>query len=148
MGKKKKELGFDSDGAKKVMRKRDYMADMSGQWALGLMANVVGQLTYFYTDKVGLAVGGVGIVMAIAKVIDALTDIWFGNVIEHSKGGNSKFYKCIVDSRNLYDDCNTVWCSYGCAYQQPGRTKQYGYLPCSRKLWGRDDHFDYYYSCY
>ena len=52
MGKKKKELGFDSDGAKKVMRKRDYMADMSGQWALGLMANVVGQLTYFYTDKV------------------------------------------------------------------------------------------------
>ena len=93
MGKKKKELGFDSDGAKKVMRKRDYMADMSGQWALGLMANVVGQLTYFYTDKVGLAVGGVGIVMAIAKVIDALTDIWFGNVIEHSKGGNSKFYK-------------------------------------------------------
>lgn len=24
MGKKKKELGFDSDGAKKVMRKRDY----------------------------------------------------------------------------------------------------------------------------
>ena len=55
MGKKKKELGFDSDGAKKVMRKRDYMADMSGQLALGLMANVVGQLTYFYTDKVGLA---------------------------------------------------------------------------------------------
>ena len=93
MGKKKKELGFDSDGAKKVMRKRDYMADMSGQLALGLMANVVGQLTYFYTDKVGLAVGGVGIVMAIAKVIDALTDLWFGNVIEHSKGGNSKFYK-------------------------------------------------------
>lgn len=52
MGKKKKELGFDSDGAKKVMRKRDYMADMSGQLALGLMANVVGQLTYFYTDDV------------------------------------------------------------------------------------------------
>lgn len=91
MGKKKKELGFDSDGAKKVMRKRDYMADMSGQWALGLMANVVGQLTYFYTDKVGLAVGGVGIVMAIAKVIDALTDIWFGNVIEHSNGAAALF---------------------------------------------------------
>ena len=36
MGKKKKELGFDSDGAKKVMRKRDYMADMSGQCALDL----------------------------------------------------------------------------------------------------------------
>lgn len=49
MGKKKKELGFDSDGAKKVMRKRDYMADMSGQWALGLMANVVSLHTSIQT---------------------------------------------------------------------------------------------------
>ena len=32
MGKKKKELGFDSDGAKKVMRKRDYMTDMEKGW--------------------------------------------------------------------------------------------------------------------
>lgn len=37
MGKKKKELGFDSDGAKKVMRKRDYMADMSGHLDLWQM---------------------------------------------------------------------------------------------------------------
>ena len=37
MGQKKKVLGFDSDGAKKVMRKRDYMADMSG-----LMSNYIG----------------------------------------------------------------------------------------------------------
>lgn len=51
------------------------MADFGGQLALGLMSNIVGQLTYFYTDKVGLAVGSVGIVMAIAKVIDALTDV-------------------------------------------------------------------------
>ena len=35
MGKKKKELGFDSDGAKKVMRKRDYMA-CQGSWHLDL----------------------------------------------------------------------------------------------------------------
>lgn len=96
MGGKKKELGYDNGGAKKIMRKRDYMADMSGQLALGVMANVVGQLTYFYTDKVGLAVGGVGIMMAIAKIIDALTDIWFGNVIEHSKGGNRKYYRWML----------------------------------------------------
>lgn len=89
----KKELGFDKDGIKKVMRKKDYMADMSGQLGLAIIGNLIGQLTYFYTDKVGLAVGGVGIVMAISKIIDALTDIWFGNVIEHSKGGNKKFYR-------------------------------------------------------
>lgn len=91
-----KQLGLDKDGFQRVMRKRDYLADFSGQFAQGLMANVVGQLTYFYTDKVGLAVGAVGVVMAIAKVIDALTDIWFGNVIEHSKGGNRKYYKWML----------------------------------------------------
>lgn len=91
-----KELGVDSQGIPKVMRKSDYMADMSGQFALGLVGNLVGQLTYFYTDKVGLAVGGVGIAMAIAKFVDALTDVWFGNVVEQSKGGNEKYYKWML----------------------------------------------------
>ncbi|MDL2294606.1 MFS transporter [Ruminococcaceae bacterium OttesenSCG-928-D13] len=88
----KKDLGYDKEGFKRVMRKRDYMADMSGQFALGLMANLVGQLQYFYTDKVGLAVGSVGVVLLIAKIVDALTDIWVGNIVDHSKGGNRKYY--------------------------------------------------------
>ena len=70
MSRTKKDLGFDKAGVKRVMRKRDYMADMGGQFALGLMGNLVGQLTYFYTDKVGLAVGGVGLMMLISKVVD------------------------------------------------------------------------------
>ena len=82
MAKDKKEVRYDADGARRVMRGGDYMADFGGQLALGLMSNIVGQLTYFYTDKVGLAVGRVGIVMAIAKVMDALTDVIFGNIIE------------------------------------------------------------------
>ncbi len=96
MGKTIEDLGYDADGAKRVMRKRDYLADFCGQLALGLMANIVGQMTYFYTDKVGLAVGGVGVVMAIAKVIDAFTDVIFGNVIDHSKGGNKKYYQWML----------------------------------------------------
>lgn len=79
-----------------MMRKRDYLADMSGQIGMNLVANVIGQLTYFYTDKVGLAVGGVGIVMLISKIVDALTDLWFGNVIDHSKGGNRKYYRWLL----------------------------------------------------
>lgn len=67
---KKERPTVDKDGAALVMRKRDYLADFSGQLGLGLMANLVGQLQYFYTDKVGLAVGSVGMVMAIAKVVD------------------------------------------------------------------------------
>ena len=86
----------DKDGVALVMRKRDYLADFSGQLGLGIMANLVGQLQYFYTDKVGIAVGSVGVVMAIAKVVDALTDIWFGHIIDHSKGGNMKYYKWML----------------------------------------------------
>ena len=93
---KKARPTVDKDGAALVMRGRDYLADFSGQLGLGIMANLVGQLQYFYTDKVGIAVGSVGIVMAIAKIVDALTDIWFGNIIDHSKGGNMKYYKWML----------------------------------------------------
>lgn len=96
MRKSKRDLGVDRNGVPKMMRKRDYLADMSGQIGMNLVANVIGQLTYFYTDKVGLAVGGVGIVMLISKIVDALTDLWFGNVIDHSKGGNRKYYRWLL----------------------------------------------------
>lgn len=96
MAKDRNEVRYDADGARRVMRGKDYMADFSGQLALGLMANLVGQLTYFYTDKAGLAVGSVGVVMAIAKVIDAFTDVIFGNMIDHSRGGNRKYYQWML----------------------------------------------------
>lgn len=53
--------------------------------------NLVGQLQYFYTDKVGMAVGSVGVVMAISKILDAFTDVIFGNIVDHSRGGNKKY---------------------------------------------------------
>lgn len=93
---KKKELGLDRNGVQKFMRKRDYLADGCGQMGLNLVANLIGQLTYFYTDKVGVAVGAIGFVMMIAKVVDAVTDIWFGNIVDHSKGGNRKYYQWIA----------------------------------------------------
>ena len=63
---------------------------------LNLVANLVGQLTYFYTDKVGMAVAGIGVIMMISKIVDAITDIWFGNIVDHSKGGNRKYYQWIA----------------------------------------------------
>lgn len=39
---KKDRPTVDKDGAALVMRKRDYLADFSGQLGLGLMANLVG----------------------------------------------------------------------------------------------------------
>lgn len=97
MGKKKNDgPKYDDKGIRMVMRKRDYMADMGGQLALGLMANLVGQLTYFYTDKVGAAVGGVGVMLLIAKILDAFTDVIVGNMVDHSKGGNKKYYNWMI----------------------------------------------------
>lgn len=93
---KTKELEVDSNGVQKVMRGKDYGADMLGQLALSLMGNIVGQLTYFYTDKVGVAVGAVGVIMAIAKVIDAFTDVLFGHIVDNSKGGDKKYYQWMI----------------------------------------------------
>lgn len=86
-------LGVDHDGIQKTMRKRDYFGDMSGQLGLGLMMNITGQLTYFYTDKVGLSAAAIGACLLIAKLIDALTDTWAGNIIDKSRGGNEKYNK-------------------------------------------------------
>lgn len=94
MARVKKE--YDAEGVKLTMRTRDYLADMSGQLALGLMANLVGQLQYFYTDKVGMAIGSVGVVMAISKILDAFTDVIFGNIIDHSRGGNKKYFRWMI----------------------------------------------------
>lgn len=97
MAKEKKVLGRpDKDGNVMVMRGIDYVSDFCGQFGLGLIANLIGQMTYFYTDKVGLAVGGIGVVMLIAKVIDAFTDIIFGNLFDHVKGGKEKYYKWFI----------------------------------------------------
>ena len=90
--KNKNEPRYDASGARMIMRGRDYLADMGGQFGLGIMGNLVGQLTYFYTDKVGVAVGGIGMVLLIAKVLDAFTDVIVGNMVDHSKGGDKKYY--------------------------------------------------------
>lgn len=40
MAKDKNAPRYDKQGARRVMRKRDYLADLGGQLALGLMANL------------------------------------------------------------------------------------------------------------
>ena len=46
---------------------------------------IIGQLTYFYTDKVGLAAGAIATVLLISKIIDAFTDLIMGNIVDHTK---------------------------------------------------------------
>lgn len=86
-----KPLGKDSMGIQKTIRLGDYLGDGLGQLPLNVMANLVGQLTYFYTEKVGLAAGMVATMLLAAKFADAFSDLVIGKIMDM---GNSPKGKC------------------------------------------------------
>lgn len=87
----KKPLGKDSMGIQKTMRFTDYLGDGLGQLPLNIMTCLVGQLTYFYTEKVGLAAGMVATMLLMAKILDAFSDLVMGKIMDK---GKSKKGKC------------------------------------------------------
>lgn len=89
-GRKKKELGLDAQGIQKTMRLRHYLGDGAGQVALNSINGLIGMLTYFYTDKVGIAAATVGTIMLVAKIIGAITDLVMGKVVDITKSKYGK----------------------------------------------------------
>lgn len=79
------------DGIQKVMRAGGYFGDAAGQFALNLGMTLFGQITYFYTGKVGLAAGAVATVLLLSKIIDAFTDLIMGNIVDHTAPGKQKY---------------------------------------------------------
>lgn len=92
----KKQLGQDKFGVQKVMHFGDYFGDSLGMFALNAISGLVGQLTYFYTDKAGLAAGAVATAFMICKVIDAFTDLIMGNIVDHTKPGKEKYRPWLI----------------------------------------------------
>lgn len=86
-----KELGKDKFGVQRTMRRRDFLGDSLGQFALNAMSGLIGQMTYFYTDKVGVAAGAVATVLMLCKIVDAFTDLIMGNIVDHTKPGKEKY---------------------------------------------------------
>lgn len=86
-----KALGKDKSGVQRTMRRRDFLGDSLGQFALNAMSGLIGQMTYFYTDKVGVAAGAVATVLMICKIVDAFTDLIMGNIVDHTKPGKEKY---------------------------------------------------------
>ena len=82
MARQKKELGLDGMGIQKTMRFKDYFGDGIGQLPLNVMSCLVAQLTYFYTEKVGLAAGAVATMLIIAKICDAFSDLLMGKIMD------------------------------------------------------------------
>ncbi|MEY8495014.1 glycoside-pentoside-hexuronide (GPH):cation symporter [Lachnospiraceae bacterium 29-91] len=87
----RKPLGKDKFGVQKVMRLKDYFGDAMGQFALNAMSTLAGQLTYFYTDKIGMAAGSVAMMFLVCKVVDAFTGLAMGNIVDHTKPGKEKY---------------------------------------------------------
>ncbi len=75
---------------------KDYFGDSLGQFAISLMTTLAGQLTYFYTDKVGLAAGIVATMFLVCKIADAFTGLIMGNMIDHTKPGKERYRPWIL----------------------------------------------------
>ena len=82
---RKKELGFDNLGVQKTMRWYHFLGDGSTQLGLNALSGLIGMLTYFYTDKIGLAAGVVGTILLVTKFFDAITDLIMGRIVDKTK---------------------------------------------------------------
>jgi GPH family glycoside/pentoside/hexuronide:cation symporter len=85
MSKNKKPLGLDNQGIQKTLRFGNYVGDGMGQIALNGISGLVSMLVYFYTDKVGIAAATAGSIMLFAKIIDAITDLGMGYIVDRTK---------------------------------------------------------------
>lgn len=90
MARKKKELGLDIYGVQKTMRASDYIGDGVGQLALTFINTLIGQLTYFYTEKVGAAAAMVATALLAPKIIDAFSDVIMGKIMDSSNSPKGK----------------------------------------------------------
>lgn len=84
------ELKYDRMGIEKTMALSDYLADGMGQLGLNIISGLIGQLIYFYTDKVGLAAGVVATILLVSKIIDAFTDLIMGKIMDNGKSPKGK----------------------------------------------------------
>lgn len=91
-----KELGKDKFGVQRTMRRKDFLGDSLGMFSLNIMTGLVGQMTYFYTDKVGVAAGVVAMILMICKIVDAFTDLIMGNIVDHTKPGKEKYRPWLI----------------------------------------------------
>ena len=69
----------------KNMKWYHFLGDGSTQFGLNAINGLIGVLTYFYTDKIGLSAGVVGTILLVTKVIGAFTDLAMGSIVDKTK---------------------------------------------------------------
>ena len=73
---------LDKDGMEKVMTAKDYAGDSTGQVAMNAINAMSGQMTYFYTNKVGMNPTVAGNILLISKIADGISDIVMGRLVD------------------------------------------------------------------
>nr|WP_286672466.1 glycoside-pentoside-hexuronide (GPH):cation symporter [Cohnella hashimotonis] len=59
--------------------------DAAGQFALNISSGLLGIITYYYTDIVGVSAGIVGTIMLMTKAIDAFADVGMGVLVDRTR---------------------------------------------------------------
>lgn len=90
MSEERKVYGKDKDGVDKVMSTKDYAGDALGQIALNSNSALTGQMTYFYTTKVGMDATTAGNIQLIAKLFDGVSDIIMGRIVDKTNTKDGK----------------------------------------------------------
>ena len=85
-----RELGLDKDGMQKHLRGKDYLADAMGQIMLNSISAMAGQMTFFYTNKVGMAAAAVATLLLLAKIVDAVADLFMGKIVDKTNTPEGK----------------------------------------------------------
>lgn len=85
-----KQLGLDKNGIQLTMRQKDLWSYGVGVLGISVITGVIGQISYFYTDKVGMAAGLAGNALMITKIADAFTDLIMGQIVDNTKSKYGK----------------------------------------------------------
>ncbi len=67
------------------MRRRDFWSYGAGVLGISVITQLIGQISYFYTDKVGMAAGLAGSALMVTKIADAATDLIMGQIVDSTK---------------------------------------------------------------
>lgn len=64
---------------------RGLIGDAMGQFSLNITSGLLGLITFYYTDIVGVSAAIVGTILLITKVLDAVADIGMGVLVDRTK---------------------------------------------------------------
>ncbi len=72
------------------MKQKEYWEYGFGVLGICAINHLIGQFSYFYTDKVGMSAALAGSALLIAKIADGFSDLIMGYIVDHTKSKYGK----------------------------------------------------------